>query len=467
MGRPYPFKRKPYSHQVAALKKALKLKNAALLMEPRTGKTKVSIDYLSALHMAGRIDRAVIIAPARVLDVWVQAFRDDCPTTYSLYVWDARARRKPLPPIAHGALNVILVNYEAFATPGKKLPSGNRSRTSGRFKHRETLERWLDGQPAACILDESHKIKNPQSKAAVMIVSMRGYFDYRLILTGTPVTKAKRVFDLYMQWKFLNPARFADLSTAEHFRQHYGVWFQTNAGYAELKKLRNIEELNERIYQDAYRVTRDECFDLPEKSVRIIPVELSDSTGRAYDELAKEMVAQIEREDRAHVVQASIPLVLTLRLTQVTGGFVKTEEERDGDGTLIHPAEVLAVGTEKLDILEGLLEETAENDEKIVVAARFKPEMDAIAALAEKLRLPVWKGGVVLAGDVVTDGIQEFKEHNGAGVMVIQPQAGGVGIDLSTASHMVWYSLTSSWVDYTQACDRIALSKKATTYTYL
>jgi hypothetical protein len=42
-----------------------------------------------------------------------------------------------------------------------------------------------------------------------------------------------------------------------------------------------------------------------------------------------------------------------------------------------------------------------------------------------------------------------------------------VGIDLSTAAHMVWYSLTNSWVDYTQACDRIALSKKATQYTYL
>ncbi len=51
--------------------------------------------------------------------------------------------------------------------------------------------------------------------------------------------------------------------------------------------------------------------------------------------------------------------------------------------------------------------------------------------------------------------------------MIIQPQAASLGIDLSTASHMVWFSLTSSWVDYTQACDRIALSRNSTTFTYL
>lgn len=49
----------------------------------------------------------------------------------------------------------------------------------------------------------------------------------------------------------------------------------------------------------------------------------------------------------------------------------------------------------------------------------------------------------------------------------MNPQAGGEGIDLSTASHMVWYSLPTSWVNYKQAKDRIALSEKSITYTYL
>jgi hypothetical protein len=48
--------------------------------------------------------------------------------------------------------------------------------------------------------------------------------------------------------------------------------------------------------------------------------------------------------------------------------------------------------------------------------------------------------------------------------MVIQPQAASMGIDLSTASTMVWYSHVQSWVDFTQACDRIALSRSSTTF---
>ena len=51
--------------------------------------------------------------------------------------------------------------------------------------------------------------------------------------------------------------------------------------------------------------------------------------------------------------------------------------------------------------------------------------------------------------------------------MVMNPASGGLGIDLSRAAHMIWYGLTNSWVQYTQTCDRIALSKLPTTMTYL
>ena len=462
--RPYPYKRSPYSHQTAALKLALSLKKAALLMEPRTGKTKVAIDWMSALSLAGRLDRAVIIAPARVLDVWVHAFHDDCPVRYHLHIWDAKARKFPPPKVSGNYdLSVVLVNYEAFSNSGAKLPSGLHSKKTGRFKNRALLERWLEGQPAACVLDESHKIKSPSAKMATMIVSMRDYFDYRLILTGTPITKAKRVFDIHMQWKFLNPGRFSDCPTHEDFKNKFGEWGMSFAtGMPELKRLRNEELLTERIYMDSYRVKRDDCFDLPARTTVIQKIKLGSKTGDAYDELAKEMVAQIEHDTKTHTVEASIPLVLTLRLTQILGGFATvaaTDESLD--------KRVIPVGREKLEALEALVDEAIENDEKMVIAARFKPEMDAITTLIERKNVPVYEVRGGLSRSIVTDGISAFKDEIGTAFMVIQPQAGGVGIDLSTAAQMVWYSLTSSWVDYTQACDRIALSEKATTYTYL
>lgn len=454
----YPFKRTPYRHQMEALKTALKLKNCALLMDPRTGKTKTAIDYLSALALAGRLDRAVIICPARVIDVWVQAFQEDCPVSYHLHIWDAQARKQPPPKVRNiYDLSVLLVNYEAFSMNGPVLPSGKGySKKSGRHANKRQIQLWLEDKPAACILDESHKIKSPSGRAASMIVSMRPFFYYRLILTGTPITKAKRAFDIYMQWKFLNPDRFKEWHTAEAFREHFGVWRETNMGYKEFKRLRNEDILTERIHADSYRVKREDCFDLPPRSTRFVPVELKPGTAVVYDELAREMVAQIEHQTRQHTIEASIALVLTLRLTQITGGFATTPEGNS-----------IPVGTEKLDALDGIFEESLENDDKVVVAARFKSEMNAITSLAAKRKLPVYEVRGGLPREETTANIKKFTDTAGACVLVMQPQAGGVGIDLSTASHMVWYSLTPSWVDYTQSCDRIALSKKATTYTYL
>ena len=456
--RPYPFKTEPYAHQRKALKRALTLQRCALLMEPRTGKTKTAIDYLSALSMAGRLDRAVIVAPARVLDVWVEEFHTHCPVNYHLHVWDADARKHPLPKVSRARdLTVILVNYEAFGVGGKRLASGNRSKKTGRFKIRSQVQKWLEGKTAAMILDESHKIKSPSGRAATMLISMAPMFHYRLILTGTPVTKASRVFDIYMQWKFLNPDRFAQWKTSEAFKNHFGQWTHADR-YPKLVRVRNTDQLNEYIYKDSFRVTRAECFDLPERTVNIHKVGLEWRTGEVYDELAAEMIARIEDE---RIVEATIPLVLTLRLMQITGGFVTTVDEETDE------KQVSAVGTEKLDALEGYIDEAIENDEKVVVCARFRAEMDAITGLIRRKKVRAYEIRGGLSRAEVTDNIRRFKEEKGVAFVVMNPQAGGVGIDLSTASHMIWYSLTPSWVNYTQACDRIALSKKATTYTYL
>lgn len=457
----YKYKSKPYQHQVKALKKIIEPKEdfhgAALLMEPRTGKTKVAIDYLSILATAGKIDRAVIVAPARVLDVWIEQFYEHCPVRYHIILWDKDARRAPLPRVSSVyQLTILLVNYEAFGTPGRKLRSGRRSKATGRFANRKAIIKWLEGKPAAGVLDESHKVKSPSGRASTMVVSMRPLFNYRLILTGTPVTKAKRTFDLYMQWKFLNPHRFEEWPTVDEFKNHFGRWTHRN-GFPQFLRARNTEQLAELLQQDSFIVKREECLDLPPKMPPVFrSIELDERTANAYDEMAEEMVATILEGEKEHLIEASIPLVLTLRLLPITGGHGKSTE-----------GEIVQLGREKLLILDEIFDEAIENEDKLVVAARFKPELDAIEALATRKKLAHYslRGGISRSQS--SENVRRFKAENQAAVCVMNPQAGGVGIDLSTASHMVWYSLTPSWVDYTQACDRIALSKTSITYTYL
>lgn len=458
----YKWRTKPYKHQVRAVKKLLSNGfGGALLMEPRTGKTKTTIDWLSILAQAKKIDRAVIVCPARVTGVWIEEFHRHSPLMVQCFVWDAKARSEGyLPPVTRSYdLTVVIVNYEAFSTPGKRLKSGRRSRANGRFKFRDQLKKWVNGKPAACVLDESHKIKNPSGKAANMIVSMSPIFKYRAILTGTPVTKAKRIHDLYMQWKYLNPERLTELGlyTVADVKEYAGVWITKN-GYEQWLRPRggNLEDLIGAIHEDAFAVKREDCFDLPPREVQIIPVYLKPAVLKLYDKLSTEMVAEIMFAKEMHTVEASIILVQQLRLAQITGGVATTDEGKR-----------IRVGREKIDALKEKLEDLFDADQKVVIAARFKADLNAAIRVCTELGVPVWQLRGGMSRDDADAGIRDFRREDGAAAFVMQPQSGSLGIDLSTASHMIWFSLTTSWVDWTQSCDRIALSSTKTTIWYL
>lgn len=467
----YRWKTRPYVHQVRAVKFALRKFKAgehpAFLMEPRTGKTKTTIDTLACLHQMYGLRKVVIIAPNRVLGTWVTEISTHCPLVVQTIIWDADERKRPLPAsLGPYDMQIVIVNFDAFSRPGHRLPSGRRSTADGRFKIRALLKKWIGRDICAGVVDESHKIKNPSGKAATMVVSMRDLFRFRFILTGTPVTKAKRAFDIYMQWQFLNPERFAAWGATElDFKNHTGRWIADN-GFPQWvgPRPQGMRDLQHGIHRDAIVVLRNDCFDLPPREHRVVPVRLTTS-GRHYDEMAADMVTRLQN---GKIAEASIPLVVTLRLLQIASGFVGIAECRVIRGkprmmSIPHP-----VGTEKLRALKPILEdEILDKDIKVVIAARFTHDLNRIVALCKKIGLPVWQIRGGLHRRITDAAINDFRHHDWAGAMVVQPQAASLGIDLSTASHMIWYSLTPSWVDFSQTNDRIALSRVSTTFTYL
>lgn len=429
----------------------------ALLMEPRTGKTKTCVDYFGVMHMKHGLNKVLVICPNRVMAVWVAEIHKNSPLLVDIILWDRQGRKKhPRIPELRSPydIQVVIVNYEAFSTPGKKLPSGRRSKATGRFKFRSEIAKWVGDDNALCILDESHKIKSPSGKAALMIVSMRRIFCWRVIATGTAVTKANKAHDIYMQWKFLNEERFAHIGNADEFKHHYGKWVPQE-NYERWVGGRNLDDLHKKIHKDAFTVQREDCFDLPSREDIIEHVKIKGETARVYDEISERMFADLVDGE---IVEANYPMILALRLGQITGGTANTSPP---------DVQTYRIGSEKLLALKPHLEDAVERSEKLVVAARFKADLNAIADLCDELSLPCWqlRGGVKR-----TDSdrfIQEFRKHDDAGVFLMQPSAGALGIDLSTSAKMIWYSLTPSYVDFTQACDRIALSRTSTTFIYL
>lgn len=469
----YQFKTRPYRHQVEGIRFAFRQFSqgfgAALLFEPRTGKTKTTIDIASILYHKTGVRKVLVISPNRVIGTWAREFHTHCPLVHEVIVWDAKERRKGAirQPAGHLDLQVVVTNYETFSTPGKRLESGNRSRSTGRFKNRKLIHDWIAGDPALIVVDESHKLKNPSGKASNMIVGMRRFFHNQLILTGTPITKARRAADIYMQWRLINPTRFSEWgATYEDFRLHTGKWINDN-GFPQWvgAKEAGLRDLRRGLHMDGLVIKRADCFDLPATLPdRIIDVPLTTSA-KHYDEMAQDFVTKLENGE---IAEASIPLVVTMRLAQITSGHVGILEP--------HPtnpdkqiSRAVKVGHEKLIILKELIEdEVAEKDEPTIVVARWKHDLDAVQKLCTTMKIPVWsiRGGMTRSS--TDDALRRFSQAGGTpAVMVVQPQAGGVGIDMRVAGHTIWYSLSPSYVDYVQMRDRNALHPNAVQHTFL
>lgn len=480
----YEFKTTPYPHQRAALKKLLSTGwGGALLMEPRTGKTKVGIDWVSVLHQAGKVDRVLVVCPVSVMGVWVREIRMHCPVPHRVFVWDKKTRKKgyTLPKWGSGKLDFVIVNYDAFSTPGKMVErldknTGEmvkvRTRRGGRFENIKQFRAWA---PHAIILDESHRVKSPsasKTRALRGVVwdidqkqNIRGCrIPYRVIATGTPVTKKKRIFDVYSQWKILNPRnKLVSHRDLAQFKEDFSVWTERR-GYPQWLRNKNQKWFRQLLHEDSYAITRAEAFPgLTRLPDTIVPVELTGHTAEVYDEMAEEMVAQLKSGE---LTEASATIVKAMRLMQITSGIARTNPTDE------HPnGRLVRIGRDKLEALEDRLEDLFEADEKVVIGAQFRADIASILVMLRK-----HKGWKKIPGFQLHGGIpraqrdkdrEMFQTHEGPALFVMQPAAGSLGIDLSSASIMIWYSMGRSWVDFTQAEDRIALSTRPTAYEYI
>lgn len=462
----YRFKRKPYPHQVEAIKRALpqlkKTGGFALLMQPRTGKTKTSIDIASIMHEAGHVNRVLILCPLGVMDVWEEEIKLNCPVRHLTVMWDKKGRKKQgLPRWGQSRLDFVVMNPEAFSTPGRKLANGKRSRSrGGKFDILKALVRW---RPQMVIVDESHRFKSPSAAKTRMLMrkALRDVVEYWIIQTGTLQTKKKRVVDVYTQFKIMNPeSPLVKNHTSATFKEEFAVWTNRN-GYPQWLRNRNMDRLRRLIHEEAYSITRKEAFGegvrLPDQ---IVPVDLTGHTVELYEQMAADMIAKIKTGE---ITEASIKLVQALRLAQITSGIAKTTP------TELHPeARVLRIGRDKLNALEDLASDWFDADEHIIVGCRFRPDISGVRALMRKLKVPCYEvHGGIKGRTARTEQVRRFNQQSGPACFIGQPAAMSLGIDLRSAAIMVWFSLTQSWVDFTQTEDRNALNDDARSYVYL
>jgi len=423
---PVPLKTKPFDHQKKAFCIASELDNSALLMEQGTGKTLVAIASAGKRFLDGQVKRLLVVCPKSVIPVWGNEFRvhADFPVRITELTKMKKDEKIALINETNGtdALQVIVVNY---ATMWRIL---------------DDLKNW---KPDMIILDESQNIKQGRSEQSKGAHALSTVAKYHMILTGTPVSQGP--MDIFSQYKFLEPRIFG--GSFKKFRDRFAIM----GGYMhkQITGFKNVETLAAQAHSIAYRVTKAEALDLPETVDQNLYAFLEESSA-TYNEMEKKMVTQLKSGEK---ITAPIVLTQLLRLGQITGGFLPTEEGAP-----------VAVGHEKLNLLKETLE-SLPAEKKIVIVARFVPELHAIKKLCQDLHKPceLLYGATENRGELV----RKFQETPEPQVLAVQIQTGGVGITLHAADIMIFYSLDFSYMNYEQVRARVHRIGQRNNVTYI
>lgn len=438
----YGFKRQPRPKQREALDKTYGLHAAALFMDMRTGKTKVAIDWACAMRIEDRIDKVILICPLSLRKNWKREFAKDSPIPIDAYLLDTSKPKDFERWLLHKHdFKWLLVGVESLAA-GKAI---------------EFCKRFaLTSTKMLCAIDESSKIKTPNATRSQNAVSLGRMTEFRMIMTGTPLTK--NPLDLYMQYEFLDPD-IIGLGDFYAFRARYAEM----GGYENRQVIgyNNLDELIELVSPYTFQVRQHEVFQ-HDKTRVVREVPMAAEQKRLYKELKSKSRLGLLGSELELVVQNV--LEKSLRLQEISGGFVSyqhTEEELAKLRALWGPAKKLP-RTYRVPIpgpnpkLNDLLEACDEYEGQTIIWCAFK---DEIYAIRDALIAKYGPGCVVeLHGDIDEAqrdvNVYEVFQKQKARFIVGNTATGGMGLTMDAAENIFFFSNTYNFVDREQGEER-------------
>ena len=429
----YNFKSKPYQHQYDAFDKSKDKKYYALFMEQGTGKSKVVIDNIAYLYRRGNINTAIIAAPKGVYRNWFASefkahMPEDVVSFTDICIWNPTETKTNIERLTEflkpsHKLKFFIINIEALSTE----------------KGKNYLQRLLNLTKSFFCIDESTNIKNRTARRTKACMKLGKLATYRRILTGTPVTQGP--LDLWSQMHFLD--EFILQSSFYAYRNTFCVIQRrrtSSHSFDEVVGYQRLDELQKILDEHSFRVTKEECLDLPPKLRQIRHIDMTPAQKRMYVILKKRAILELEREK---LVTAPLIITRILRLQQILCGFIKyddkTEENIEGENPRIQE-------------LLNVIEETQGN---IIIWATYRNSIKLIRdTLAKKFGT---NKVAAFFGDTKAEDRQDIVEKFQSGELrffIGQPRTGGYGLTLTNAKTVIYFNNTYDMEVRLQSEDR-------------
>jgi len=449
------------AHQQTAVEEARRRRFLALFYETGTGKTLIGLRVMEDWYRIG-LRRFICAVPNTLTGVWLkEADKFEFPLRI-VRLPVGRAKRIAL--IESNSWDVLVCNYEGV---------------------RNLYEDIVAQRPQGLLCDEMQRLKDRsavQSKACKAIARAVKQNGGNLIgLTGTPVIHSP--FDLWSEFDILWPGA----KPTEHVLGFGNYWAFENSvsisrPHPHLRNVRlhefppdRLETLRHRVAKHAIEATKAACLDLPDRAFNVVSIDMEPEQQRVYDALKEDFLALLEQrpplasatevladrgisntdirpdftpefletlQDESTRISVTMATTLLIRLQQIAAGFAVADDKS-----------VVELPNAKADFVADMLPLWTTDTHKLILFARFKHDILVLKSLCEKAKI----GYVTLTGDnarAAAEVSEQFQTDTDIRVFIGNPQVSSLGITLTAADYVAFFTNTFAFGDRLQAMDR-------------
>ena len=412
----YESKFNSFSYQEQAVEFVKNKEYAAIFHEQGLGKTKIALDISLYWLSKKDIDTVLIVTKKGLVKNWEEETR----THSYLHTKVLNNNKNSNYYVFNSATKLIITNFETISLEKKRFKLFLKSRNVG------------------VIIDESAKLKNPDSQLTKDFIELSPLFLKRIIMTGTPV--ANRPYDIWAQIYFLDQGR----SLGDDFKEFKSKSDLTNKLAKNVTKREEFENFISTIFSKINDFTIRETkksanLSLPQKNYINIWAMFSPEQKKMYDKLKEELIVEIKNKNLNMVDDASPILKRILRLEQITSNPKILNDDVD-----------FISGKEQE--LKSLVNEIMNKDEKLIIWTNYIYNVDYFCEKFKKYNAVKISGN--MSAESRNESVKKFKKGDSK-ILIATPQSAKEGLTLTVANNAIFYDRGFSLDDYLQAQDRI------------